>query len=228
MKKLLLLHGAIGSSKQLQSLKDILMLDYEVYTLDFNGHGGNLIQEEEFSIQLFAADVIAFLEINKIESINVFGYSMGGYVALYLARFYPEKINKIVTLATKFDWNEAGANKEAAMLNPTIIAEKVPAFATELSARHKPADWKLLLQKTAAMLLEMGKNNVLTDDDFSKIKNEVLLGIGDKDKMVSVAETLHVNQLLKKSQLLLLAETPHPIEKVNTELLAEKIIKFIG
>lgn len=227
MKKLLLLHGAIGSGKQLQPLANLLLSDYDVAMLDFNGHGGKLLPQEEFSIEMFAADVLAFLDAHAIDSIDIFGYSMGGYVALYLARFYPEKINKIVTLATKFDWNQTGAIKEAAMLNPEIIAEKFPAFADELALRHQPADWKTVLQKTAAMLLQMGKNKVLTDADFGTIKHQVLLAIGDKDKMVSVSETQYVNKLLTNSDVLLLAETPHAIEKVNAALVAQTIKKFI-
>lgn len=228
MKKLLLLHGAIGSSKQLEPLKNLLNSNYEVFTLDFNGHGGNSIPDEDFSIALFSKDVLKFLAVNNIDKIDIFGYSMGGYVALYLARFYPERINKIVTLATKFEWNVEGSIKEAAMLNPEKIAEKLPAFAAELATRHEPADWKIILHKTAVMLIAMGANNVLTDSDFNAIKHQVLIGVGDKDKMVSQEETLHVQKLLGNSIYLLLKETPHPIEKVNVQLLADEIKKFVN
>jgi pimeloyl-ACP methyl ester carboxylesterase len=228
MKNLLLLHGAIGSSKQLEPLKNILSNDYDVYTLDFSGHGGNTIPVEDFSIDLFANDVLKFLDETAIDKIDVFGYSMGGYVALYLARFYPEKVNKIFTLATKFDWNVEGSVKEAAMLNAETIALKIPAFAEELAIRHQPADWKILLQKTADMILAMGKINVLTDADFKEIKHSVLIGVGGKDKMVSQEETLHVQQLLSNSNYILFNETPHPIEKVNMQLLADEIKKFVG
>lgn len=228
MKKLLLLHGAIGSGKQLKMLADVLSENFEVFTLDFNGHGGNSIPDENFSIEMFALDVLNFLDTNDIDKIDVFGYSMGGYVALYLARFHPERINKIVTVATKFEWNVEGAIKEAAMLNPEVIAEKLPEFAAELTTRHEPADWKLILKKTAEMLIKMGANNVLTDSDFKVVQHQILIGVGDKDKMVSQEETLHVQQLLSNSRYLLLKETPHPIEKVNVQLLAGEIKKFFG
>jgi pimeloyl-ACP methyl ester carboxylesterase len=82
---------------------------------------------------------------------------MGGYVAIYLARYYPESVNKIITLATKFIWNETIAAKEIKMLNADKIEEELPDFAVALHKRHAPDNWKTVLEKTAAMLIEMGK-----------------------------------------------------------------------
>ncbi|CAF3356859.1 unnamed protein product, partial [Rotaria sp. Silwood2] len=39
---------------------------------------------DKFSIELFADDVVTYLEKNNLENIDVFGYSMGGYVAFSL------------------------------------------------------------------------------------------------------------------------------------------------
>src|SRR4029077_13449669 len=101
MQHLLVLHGAIGAKDQLQPLAEKLRSHYIVHTLNFSGHGGETIPAT-FSIEGFANDVLHYLKQNNIDKINIFGYSMGGYVALYLAKHYPEKVNKAATLATKF------------------------------------------------------------------------------------------------------------------------------
>lgn len=49
MKKLLLLHGALGSKNQFKSLKEILKSDFDVYDFNFEGHGG-LVSDADFSI----------------------------------------------------------------------------------------------------------------------------------------------------------------------------------
>src|SRR5687767_6066719 len=108
MQKLLLLHGAIGSKEQLQPLAGLLKNEYEIHTLNFSGHGGTPLPEQ-FSIELFARDVVDYLDAKKLENINIFGYSMGGYVGLYLARYFPMRIGKVFTFATKFDWTPASA-----------------------------------------------------------------------------------------------------------------------
>ena len=99
---LLLLHGAIGSKQQLQELADILEHKYIVHTISFSAHGGTSISNEPFSIELFAQEVLSYLEEKNIIQTTVFGYSMGGYVALYLAKHFPQKINKVITFPTKF------------------------------------------------------------------------------------------------------------------------------
>jgi hypothetical protein len=49
---------------------------------------------------------------------------------------------------------------------------------------------------------------------------------GYKHNMVSLQETTATAQQLKKGSALLLSDTPHPIEQVNINMLAEKIIPF--
>jgi pimeloyl-ACP methyl ester carboxylesterase len=226
MKNLLILHGAIGAVKQFTHYVKFLESDYKVYAIDFTGHGGSDIPSIPFSIKLFGNDVLKWMEQKNFETIDIFGYSMGGYVALYLARHYPEKIGKIFTLATKFHWHEETAKREAAMLNPDIIMEKFPAYAEELKHRHSPEDWKVVLQKTADMMIELGHNNTLKDEDYRAIEAEVLVSVGDRDKMVSIDETLGVYKQLKNGQMLVMPNTPHPIEKVDPDRLVHSIKEF--
>lgn len=225
MKHLLLLHGAIGAKDQLSELAGLLEKDFVVHMLNFNGHGGESFTES-FSIAAFAAEVEEYLSTHNIHEASVFGYSMGGYVALYLAKQKSQLLNKIVTLATKFYWDEAVAAKEASMLNAEVIQEKVPAFAETLKQRHLPNDWKTILDKTKTMLLQMGKQNPLQPNHYSTISQPALLLLGDNDKMVTREETEAVQKALPNGRFQLLEQTSHPIEKVNPVVLAEIIREF--
>lgn len=226
MKHLLLLHGAIGSKDQLQPLADLLKNDFIVHVFNFGGHGGKSFKEASFSIGAFAYELEEYLSTHQIQQASVFGYSMGGYVALYLAKKQPELFSEIITLATKFQWDETIAAKEAAMLNADIILEKVPLFAEQLKQRHQPNDWKLVLDKTKAMLLQMGKENPLQLRDYAAIDKPVLLLLGDNDKMVTREETEVVHQVLPNSRFQLLEQTAHPVEKVKYTVLADIIREF--
>jgi len=227
METLLLLHGAIGAADQLQPLAQALSGPYNVHTIDFSGHGGQPFAEEPFSMKLFARDVLSYIEQHNLQRVAIFGYSMGGYVGMYLARHYPEKISKVVTLATKYNWDEAIAAKETQMLVPEKIEQKLPAFAATLSERHAPNDWKEVLRKTADMMIGLGADNVLKGDDYPGIGMPALLLLGDRDKMVTLDETLAVYKALPQSQLGILPGTSHPIEQVDTELLATIVKGFI-
>lgn len=194
--------------------------------LNFSGHGGAPFAAG-FGIEQFTAEVLAFMDEKGIEATDIFGYSMGGYVALHLASQHPKRVRKIITLATKFDWTPAGAERETKMLDPDKIEAKVPAFAQQLAERHAPNDWKLLLRKTAAMMLELGQRPLLPPGVLSKIENPCLICLGDADQMVSLAETTQAANALPNGQLHVLEQTPHPFEKVDTGALAALLCSFL-
>jgi pimeloyl-ACP methyl ester carboxylesterase len=226
MQHLLLLHGAIGSATQLQPLADTLRDKYQVHLLNFSGHGGRAFPEKDFSISLFSEQAKTYMKEQAITQAAIFGYSMGGYVAIYMAKHFPEKITGVITLGTKFHWNEATAVKEASMLDADIIQQKFPEFATQLHNIHAPNDWISLLEKTKQMLTGLGQQNALLPEDYVSITTPALLLLGDRDKMVTLDETLAVYKQLPEAQLGILPNTPHSIEKVSVEMMTTMMDLF--
>ncbi|MCD6012565.1 MAG: alpha/beta hydrolase [Flavipsychrobacter sp.] len=227
MQPLLLLHGAIGASAQLKSLAEQLSSTFKIHTFDFAGHGGKEGTEAPFSMANFANEVLAFMEQEKLDKVSIFGYSMGGYVGMYLAKHYPDKVEKVVTLATKYHWDETTAAREVQMLNPEKIEQKVPAFAEALKNMHAPNDWKQLMKQTADMMLALGNDNPLKLTDYVSISTPAMILLGDRDKMVTLDETLAVYKALPNAQLGVIPNTPHPIEQVDAELLSVLIKRFL-
>lgn len=227
MQKLLLLHGALGSAENFAQLISLLKNDFEIYTLDFEEHGQYQVSENPLTIAGFASQVLNFLNENKIGQINIFGYSMGGYVGLYFAKHHPEKIEKLFTLATKLNWTVEGSQKETSFLNPEIIKEKAPRYAIALEKLHGQ-NWENLMHKTAEMMLDLGKLPVIVNNDFSQITVPVQMAVGDKDNMVSIEETLQAYRQLPNGQFLVLPNTQHPIERVNPEELAHQIKRYFN
>ncbi|MCW3124567.1 MAG: alpha/beta hydrolase [Bacteroidetes bacterium] len=227
MGHLLLLHGALGSQEQFDDIKDALSNDFTIDTLSFSGHGRAPSLQHAFTIQNCAHEVLNWLNDKQRIKIDIFGHSMGGYVALWLARFYPDRVGKIFTLGTKLEWNEAIAESAAKVLNAEKLAAKVPAYAQELQDRHGEHEWHSVLHRTANLLHDLGKHH-LTDDDFKEIKSQVLLGLGDMDNMVTKEETNHVEFLIPNAKYLELKDTPHPLDKVSVELVAGEIRKYFS
>jgi pimeloyl-ACP methyl ester carboxylesterase len=152
---------------------------------------------------------------------------MGGYVALNLAAKSPDLVIKIITLATKFNWTEESAAQETKMLNPDKIEEKVPAFANALNNVHG-SNWKQVVSKTATMMLDLGKDKILTDKALQSIKHKTLITIGDKDKMVSIEESQKSASLLPNSSLQIIEGFPHALEKTDQKQLSSIITVFIN
>ncbi|MBP7810191.1 MAG: alpha/beta fold hydrolase [Bacteroidia bacterium] len=225
MSSIILLHGAIGAKDQLEPLaKELSANGYQTYSLNFSGHGQTPFQNQ-FSISQFAEELKLFIDKNNLVKPDVFGYSMGGYVALYLASQNHNLLGNIITLGTKFEWSTEIAAKEIKMLDAKTIAEKVPKFAEALEKRHGD-DWQLLLQKTADMMVDLGANNLLNRNAFSQIKSKVLIGLADSDTMVSISETDNAASKIIAAKRYTLANTKHPLETVNVNELVKIISDF--
>jgi pimeloyl-ACP methyl ester carboxylesterase len=221
---LLLLHGALGSQSQFQNLIPLLEEHFEIYTLDFSGHG-DMPVGNDFGIITFANEVLYELAKWHIDKINIFGYSMGGYVATYLA-LNSDRVIKAFTLGTKFLWTPEYAEKETRKLDPAKIIEKVPSFAEEVRQRHKHLSFEDILSKTSRMMLDLGSNNLLSLDSFKNVNAEICVGIGDSDNTVGIDESVSVYHAIPRSKMCVLPNTLHPFEKVNPILLTESLKQF--
>jgi pimeloyl-ACP methyl ester carboxylesterase len=228
MQHIILLHGALGSKDQFQPLAVALENEFRVHTFNFSGHGGRPFPDTAFSIPLFAEQIAQYMQETAIAQAYIFGYSMGGYAAMYLAKHYPEKVNKLITLATKFHWDEKTAMREVKMLDGKTIQEKVPAFAAQLQQRHAPNDWLTLLDKTSQLLTDLGKQNTLQPEDYATITTPCLILLGDRDKMVTLDETITVYKQLPNAQCGVIPGTPHGLEQVNFHLLNEMVKIFLN
>ncbi|QFT89277.1 Dihydrolipoyllysine-residue acetyltransferase component of acetoin cleaving system [Bacillus sp. THAF10] len=90
---IVLLHGFCGSHEYWKYVIDELEDRYRIIAVDLRGHGDSAVAENEFTIEDMADDVKVLLESLEIEEATVIGHSLGGYVALQLAKNNPALIN---------------------------------------------------------------------------------------------------------------------------------------
>lgn len=223
---ILLLHGALGSKEQLVPLQERLSSEREVIIMNFEGHGKSK-SETNFSIELFTQNVVDFLKEKKISKVDIFGYSMGGYVALNLTLKHPNLVEKIMTLGTKFDWAPKFAEKEVKMLNPDTIQMKVPAFAERLKELHGTDNWKNVVLKTAQMMRDLGENPIFKEEDFQKINTPTLICLGELDTMSTQLESKNVSNWLQNGQFLEIENLKHPIEIAPLDNIVSIIYNFL-
>lgn len=225
-KDIILLHGALGTSAQFAPLIGKLENAYNIHTFDLPAHGELAYQSDILSMYSFANYVRNYIIKNNLQMPLVFGFSMGGFVALTL-QSQTNIFGKIMTLNTKLKWDYETAIKEQNMFDPEIILDKVPHYADMLIAMHGADNWKKLLSKHKELMLVIAKSTPLSDYALSKIDIPVLLTRGDRDNMVTSEETPAVASKLKNAEYYEFENTAHPIEKIDLELLSDKIKGFL-
>lgn len=225
MENLLLLHGALGGADQLLPLQNHLKSRFNTHILEFEGHGKKSHYANKYSLDSFVIQLDTMIhEIG--EAVHLFGYSMGGFVALISAARGNDNIKSVTTLGTKMQWSPEIASSEVRHLDADKIKEKVPKFFEVLQNRHGD-HWIEVLDRTANFMKSLGEKNPM-EDAASKIQCPVQLVLADQDQMVSKEETEEVHNHIPQSQFQVLSDSHHPIEKVNISALADYITGHIN
>lgn len=222
MQPLVLLHGALGSAQSMYPLSTLLDDIADVHILDFSGHGEARWPDEGYSMSRFEQDVLELLNERSIPAAHIFGYSMGGFVGLRLAKSNHDRVLSVITLATKFDWTEENCLRESQSLDPDALETKVPRFVAGLAQAHPRHGWRKVVENTRDLLKGMSEHRFL-NGDLGSIQAKVRLMVGDRDKMVRIDETRDAFRNLPNAELAVLPGTPHALEAVNRELLAAHI-----
>lgn len=224
MPNLVLLHGALSHSEIFNPYINSLSPYFTIHTPLFSGHGSNELPSDGISIEKYTQELKEYCTANNLTDVYILGHSMGGYIALCYAMKHPENVNSIMTLGTKFEWNEEQAVKESKMLNPDIILEKVPQYAQLLERQHT-SKWKDLLPAIVDLMIDLGKNPPLKNN-LATINTPVQIMVGDKDNMVTIEESTAAYRELSNAKLAVLPDTRHPMDKVRPNLLLNVIKDF--
>jgi pimeloyl-ACP methyl ester carboxylesterase len=123
------------------ALLDALSKTCKILIFDNRGAGRSLCDEGEFSIEQFADDTAGLMDALGIESASVLGYSMGGMIAQELALHHPEKVEKLLLLATYCGGSESVFGSKDVLMKLAdrsgTVDDLVERFLTLMFAR----DW---------------------------------------------------------------------------------------
>lgn len=95
------IHGFPFDKSSWQSQMEFLKTKCRVIAYDIRGFGKSDAGKEKLSIELFADDLIKFMDNLGIKKAIVCGLSMGGYILLNAISRYPEKFEAIILCDTQ-------------------------------------------------------------------------------------------------------------------------------
>ena len=97
-----LIHGGNGSTQDWSNQIAVLSPKYKVVALDIRGHGKSASpkNETEYSIPIFAEDVLGLVDLLGISTCCLIGHSLGGYIALEFAVSYQDRMAGLVLVDT--------------------------------------------------------------------------------------------------------------------------------
>ena len=105
---------------------------YRVLTFDNRGYGESDIPPGPYTAPQMAGDALAVLDASGVESAHVVGASLGGAVAQELALVHPERIRRLVLMATM-----SGISHMHPIPTPTLrLMAEAPALDASVAVRR--------------------------------------------------------------------------------------------
>jgi pimeloyl-ACP methyl ester carboxylesterase len=128
---LVLVHGLAYDRAGWGRFPDLLAEKFRVVLIDNRGVGESDAPEGPYAVAQMAADVVAVLDDADIERTNLFGVSLGGYIAQEVALHHPERVAKLVLCSTA-----PGGPKAHPMPEAGVAAfDKYPTMEREAGLR---------------------------------------------------------------------------------------------
>ncbi len=179
---LLLLHGGLFNiDLQYGALLPGLAEKRQVIATDFQAHGYTNDIDRPLSTVDLASDVVGLLKELGVPQVDLFGFSVGGAVALYLTIKHPELVRKAVISSVSFSTDgDRAENAEAVGEMKVEMIAGTPMEAEYLAKSPHPD-----LEHLQTLLTKLGGYDRgtagWTDDDIRGIAAPTLMTVGDCD-----------------------------------------------
>ncbi len=162
------------------------------------------------------------------------GHSFGGQTAIQFAVQYPEKLEKLILIASAGVRRTPGVAKKLVMGVAKLVSFLLYVVPFEdLRNNMKNAMYMAVRRrdymKTQGIMREVFKK-VITQDltaKFSKISVPTLLIWGDKDEMTPIQDAYLTQELIPNSKLEIIPGAKHALNFQAPEVLAQKIVEYI-
>jgi len=233
---LLLLHGGLFNiDLQFGNVLPALAQTRQVIAVDLQGHGRTGDIDRPLTSAYLASDVVGLLQHLGAPQVDVFGFSVGGGVALYLAIKHPGLLRKLIVSSASFHPNgDRSENAEAVGELTVDMIAGTPMEQDYLAKSPNPHQLQDLLHKLGTF--DEGFTG-WSDAEIKGIAAPTLITVGDCD-MVTLEHAVRFLRLrggdvngdfvgVPASQLAVFPGTTHFFGLSRTALVLDIVTTFL-
>lgn len=213
---LLLLHPGGTDARSLQPLIGALGDGHRLITPEHRGHGRTPDVDGGWHFADMAADTSALLDHLHLSNVDVFGWSDGAIIGLYLAIDRPDLVRSLVFGGAPFDvngWHEG------------VLSAEPPAFMAESYAELSPdgiGHWPVVVAKSAAL---HAHEPAVTLEQLRTLGTPILVLVADDDE-VRLSHAIEMYDALPEAELAVVPRSTHGLIIEKPDLVARLITEF--
>jgi pimeloyl-ACP methyl ester carboxylesterase len=221
---LVLLHGGLHTiDLSFGALIPLLAASHRVIAVELQGHGRTADIDRAPTYPNLADDVAALLDHLGIERADVFGFSLGGLVAIELGLQHPTRVDRLVLAAVSYR-PEGGHD----LSDPTSVRMPTPTEFAEMEQEYRrvaphPDHWGAFTAKLNGIVHTAPGWSA---DDMRRLAAPVLLVIGDTD-FVRIEHAAEMLELIPDAELAVLPRTRHTELTLRTDVLSPLVERFL-
>jgi len=197
-----LLHGGLANSSYWGHLVPALSNEFQVIVIDSRGHGRSTRNVEPLGYSLMASDVLAVMDMLKLEKAAIVGWSDGAIIGLDIALHHPERLTRLFAFAANSDPEGVADIAQSQVFNTYM--ERAKAEYRDLSPT--PSDYDAFIGQVTKMWETQPH---FSADDLHRIHTPTWIVDADHDEAIKRSNTLFMADQIPGSGLLILPQASH-------------------
>jgi pimeloyl-ACP methyl ester carboxylesterase len=210
---ILLLHGWGQTLESLQPLGELIASKACVHLIDLPGFGKSAMPDGDWDTVQYAERILAYMDEQGLERVDLLGHSFGGRVAIRLASKYANRIKNLILI------NSGGLQRQRSrslqlrsyyIKTLRSLFSVVPVYSDKLKAWHTEKYGSRDYKNAGALRGTLVKS-VIEDltEEAKKVKAPTLLIWGEADEETPIEMGRRYNQLIENSKLISLPGRDH-------------------
>jgi len=240
---LVLIHGLGDDHRAWRRTVPDMMLRHRVLLYDLRGHGQTTLGKPDGSLRQLGEDLVALLDALDVERARIAGFSLGGTIAMRVGIDHPERVERLVLVATSsrvgrsaagwYRERRAMVEHEDSWLRETLDRDTADVYAQApneleeglLIRRQSTADPRGYGNACAAMAALF---EAPLDPELGHIKAPALIVASDLDQHCPPKAAEIIRSGIPGSRIEILKGAGHAIPVERPRELAAAINKFLS
>jgi 3-oxoadipate enol-lactonase len=221
---LVLLHGHPFNRSMWDEQIAAFSASYRVIVPDLRGYGETSVVPGKTSVEDFANDLAALLDVLAIERIILGGLSMGGQIVFEFYRLFPERVQALILADTQPQVDTEEARAKRYVNAQRIVEQGMQGLAEEmlpgLLAARTFAEQHDVVEKVRQMMLHTAPEGAAAAmrgraerRDYTSLLREItvptLIVVGSEDAFTPISDAELMHREIAGSRLAIIEGTGH-------------------